>query len=68
MSRSKVRFLAAIVADLRSARVGRCQANRMNAMSRYRDRKVSFFMHKNKTEGLMKSINQNVVALRRVSV
>ena len=34
---------------------------------RYRDRKVSFYAQ-NKTEGLMKSINQNVVALRRVSV
>ncbi|MGV3108815.1 hypothetical protein [Staphylococcus sp. GDY8P47P] len=43
MPRSKVRFLAPMVADLRSARVGRCQANRMDAMSRYRDRKVSFF-------------------------
>ena len=56
-----------MVVGLRSARVGRCQANRMNAMSRYRDRKVSFYAQ-NKTEGLMKSINQNVVALRRVSV
>ncbi|MCH4458808.1 hypothetical protein MKR28_00005 [Staphylococcus haemolyticus] len=54
MTRSKVSFLAPVVADLRSARVGRCQANRMDAMSRYRDRKVSFFMHKNKTEGLIR--------------
>ncbi|QOV86793.1 hypothetical protein IOD51_04520 [Staphylococcus haemolyticus] len=43
MPRSKVRFLAPMVADLRSARIGRCQANRMDVMSRYRDRKVSFF-------------------------
>ncbi|MCH4328013.1 hypothetical protein, partial [Staphylococcus haemolyticus] len=43
LTRSKVSFLAPVVADLRSVRVGRCQANRMDAMSRYRDRKVSFF-------------------------
>ncbi|WP_210134939.1 hypothetical protein, partial [Staphylococcus sp. GDX8P80P] len=53
LPRSNVRFLAPMVADLRSARVGRCQANRKDAMSRYRDRKVSFFMLKNQTEGLM---------------
>ncbi len=47
LSRSKVSSLAPVVADLRSARVGRCQAN-------YWDRKVSFFMPKIKTEGLIR--------------
>ncbi|MCH4484492.1 hypothetical protein MKR37_12455 [Staphylococcus haemolyticus] len=77
MSRSKVSFLAPMVADLRSARVGRCHANRMvadlrsarvgrchanrmDAMSRYRDRKVSFFMPKIKTEGLIRYQQINV--------
>ena len=55
-----------MVADLRSARVGRCQANRMDAMSRYRDRKVSFFMFKNQTENLM--IYICIMALGRESV
>ena len=59
MPNTEVKLLSADGSWIYAARVGRC---------RKLLRPKGLFYAQNKTEGLMKSINQNVVALRRVSV